>query len=168
MSFSDLPHQVRESTSDWRERLRAWRAEVREDPTLLWRTPLIRAGGWAILGLVSCVIVGRAVSVLSAEFREDSGRARTATLYVACTNPACLYSTTIVQPINFSQWPIKCEKCGGLTVRRAGLCEKCRHWFALLPENPPGCPYCAAQAARDKKPEKPKKKTNPDDEEDGW
>ncbi len=165
MSLADLPHRFRDSTSDWRSRLRTWRSDVQADPSLLWRTPAIRITLWILFGGLLYWSVASGVSTISGGFDGDAQRERTATLFVACTEPACLHAATVTRPISFREWPLTCQRCGKASVQRGKPCGDCRRWFAPADA---ACPHCAAAAKLRKPIEKPRRSTDPDDAEDDW
>ena len=169
-SLANLPHKLRQNIAEWPVKLRQWRSELREDPTLFWRTPLVRVGLWVSLGIVAIVVASWLTSALTprggGEFREPTPMA---TLYVACTNPDCRATNTVELPMDFGDWPLKCDKCGQESVYRAHLCPTCKHWFATAPGEPPECPFCAAKRAAAQPVEPaPTGPVNADDEEDPW
>ncbi|MGD8451691.1 MAG: hypothetical protein PVJ57_07715 [Phycisphaerae bacterium] len=169
--LADLPDRIRERTANWPEDFRRWRAEVREDPSLFWRTAAVRITLWIILGVVAIVAARWLTHALTppagpGDFEKATS---TATIYVGCTNPACQAAYQVKVPMDFDAWPMKCEHCGQESAYRAKLCPKCRQWYATAPGEPAECPHCAARRAANAPP--PPKETgpqNPDDEEDPW
>ncbi|MCG3127716.1 MAG: hypothetical protein CHACPFDD_02586 [Phycisphaerae bacterium] len=165
-------------TATWRERLtdhaqRAvadysrWRADLRDDPTLVWRTrPII----FAITGIV-LIGIAFGIQALANHWVAAASGSRvfekptpTATVYVACANPNCLDAAVLQLPMNFRAWPLPCATCGGASVHRAELCKSCRTWYAAS-QGP--CPHCTAKAAPPKT-LTPRKPSKPGDSEDGW
>ena len=148
-----------------------WCADLREDPGRLWRGPVPRLLGLVLLGLAAVLglhwlIGGLAGRTLALPSEQVAPRA---TLYVACTNAGCWAAYTTQQPMDFKAWPMKCEKCGALTVYRATLCPTCRQWYAVAPGQPPACPHCAAKTAvPDSKPASIDPQKSRDDAEDPW
>lgn len=170
--LADLPHRVREQLAKLPDRWQTWREGFRQDPTALWRTPVIRVS--ALVFLAGAAVAGFSwllvlLTPTAPGDRAPEKRTLQTTLHVACANPACRTSYTTSQAVNFKAWPLKCEKCGQLTVYRATCCPDCKRWFAVPPGRPTRCPFCP-----EKKPAKPvappttRKSTNPDDEEDHW
>ena len=171
LSFAVLPHRLRERLAEWPARWRAWRADLREDPAKLVRGPVPRLVGLVLLGLIVVLGLHWLISGLasSALALPEAKAVPLATLYVACTNPACRAEYTTRQPMDFKAWPLKCAKCGAPTVYRASLCPTCRHWYAVALGQPPACPHCAAKAAAAaSQPSSPDPKKSRDDAEDPW
>ena len=133
-----------------------WRADVRQDPGRLWRGPVPRLAGLVLLGVVAVLGIQWLISGLAAATGSPTAgiAAPRATLYVACTNPACRAHYTTQQPTDFKAWPLTCEKCGAKLVYRAVLCPTCHHWYAVVPGTSLACPFCAEKktAAESKSP----------------
>jgi hypothetical protein len=172
-SLAELPHRLREGAASLRANWREWRDTVRQEPARLWRSPLTKIGLLVVLALLAVLAIewfGSALIPGSLSWRLEDQATREATLFVACTNPACRASYTTHQPRDFKDWPLKCEKCGQETVYRATRCPDCRHWYAIAPGGAPACPFCAEKKAEQKpteeKPPPPPKRT--DDSEDPW
>ncbi len=146
--LADIPHQLREQMQNLPDRWRAWREGLREDPAALWRTPLVRLCGVILLAILAIVILAWLIETLVPGGGSQRVEKPTplATLYVACTNPACRAHYPTKQPMDFTDWPLTCEKCGQPTVYRATRCDVCRKWFAVPPGSPRTCPFCAEQA----------------------
>lgn len=167
--LSDLPHRLRERVADLQSDLRRWRADLREDPSLLWRTTAVRVLLWLTVGV--CALVGvwyLTTGLLPAGERGEPEQAtHLATLYVACTNPFCYTSYITRQPMDFDGWPLACRECGQRTVYRAKLCPTCHRWYATVPGAPNQCPFCAVPQTDE--PERPEPlPSDPDDAEDPW
>jgi hypothetical protein len=172
-SLGEWPHRFREGLAGLRAGWREWREGVRQEPARLWHSPLTKIGLLIVLGLLAILAVqwfGSALVPGGLSWRLEDQATREATLFVACTNPACRASYTTQQPRDFKDWPLKCEKCGQQTVYRATHCRECRHWYALTPGGPPGCPFCAQKRAEQKKLEAPPPPApeKSDDSEDPW
>lgn len=168
--LAELPHRGRVWLAAWPERWRAWRAELREDPTVLWRTPAIRLGGLALAGIALLAAAHVLTAALTPAAAPGALQAptRTATLYVACTNPACLTSFVTRQPMDFRDWPLECPQCGQSSVYRATVCRACGQWFATVPGSSKECPHCAARAAQATRPALKAPSASSDDDEDPW
>jgi len=168
MRISDLPHHLRERLAELPDRWRAAREGFREDPTRIWYSPLTRVAALVLLGIAAGVGAIKLAGALTpgGQLRAEKPTS-VATVYVACTNPGCRVGYTAHVPRNFKDWPLKCEKCGQLTVYRATLCPTCRRWFATTPGAEPVCPFCRERerAAAASQPER--RSASPDDE-DPW
>ena len=150
---------------------RQWREDLKEDPTLFWRTPVVRIALCVAAGLVLLIGLRSLIGFLAPDGSDPNFIEATpmATLYVACTQPQCLTHYTTQQQMDFSHWPLTCDKCGGESVYRATLCQRCRSWFATAPNMPEVCPLCAGRdAAKAPVVTDRKKSANPDDDEDDW
>ncbi len=171
-SLAELPHRLREGAAGLRAGWREWREGVRQEPGRLWHSPLTKIGLLIVLALVAVLALqwfGSALVPGGLSWRLEEEGTPWATLYVACTNPACRANYTTQQARDFKSWPLKCEKCGQETVYRATRCPDCRHWYAPAPGGAPFCPFCAEKKAEQKPieaPPAPIKKT--DDSEDPW
>ena len=165
--LADLPDRIREQSAEVKVSLHQWWSNVQEDPSLLWRTMIVRVLLWLVLGICAFLVVrGLSRSLLPAGPAASSEvPAPQATLYVACVNPVCLEACTTQQSMDFSAWPLTCRKCAQQTVYRAKPCRKCRQWYATAPGNPDRCPFCALPEPEE--PEEPADTgpVHPDDDE---
>ena len=170
-AIADLQDTLRRQWADLPVNLRRWRDDVKEDRSLLWRTPAVRISLWILAGIIVLVAVRTLIaavtpSTTSTIFVEPTPLA---TLYVACTDAQCRHSYVSRQPMDFDDWPLACETCQAEAVYRAKLCDKCRSWFATAPNQPDFCPTCAARAAAAAPvKDEPKDPSNPDDKDDDW
>lgn len=171
LSLADVPHRLRDFLGSLPQRWQTWREGLREDPALLWHGPVPRLAGIILFGLLLIVglrwLVAAATPASTVSVFEEA--TPWATLYVACTNPACWAAYSTRQPMDFKTWPLKCEKCGQMTVYRAQVCPTCRNWYATPPGGVNTCPRCAEKKAADQRqaePTAPTKKS--DDAEDPW
>jgi hypothetical protein len=169
-SVGELVNRVREQLADVPATVAGYREAVKEDPARLLRSPIVRIGGWIVLGLAVVLVVQWMVSGLTpAAGRGVEAPTPYATVYVACTNPACRAAFTARVERDFRDWPLSCEKCGQKSAYRAGRCATCRSWFATAPGQLPTCPECDRRKAADA----PKQATTQesgdrDDAEDPW
>jgi hypothetical protein len=168
-----LSQHARKRFGSWRVRFGEWRQELREHPSLFWRTPAVRITLWVIAAITLLAGIRWCQSAITRSGMDTSDEDETywSMLYVACTRPDCRAEFTTRQPMDFHQWPLKCGRCGADSVYRAQLCPTCRKWFATAPGHAPDCPFCAAQRAASQ-PAHPvpntSHPTNPDDAEDPW
>lgn len=168
--LADLPDRVREQSEEVKASFRQWWSDMQKDPSLLWRTAIVRVLFWVILGICAFLVVrGLSRSLLPAGGAANSEvPVPQATLYVACVNPDCLDSYTIQQPMDFSAWPLACRKCAQQTVYRAKPCRKCRRWYATAPGSPDRCPFCALPEPDELEESADTGPVDPDDAEDPW
>jgi hypothetical protein len=168
--LADLPDRVREQSEEVKATVRQWWSDVQTDPSLLWRTTIIRVLFWVILGICAFVVVrGLSRSLLpTAERASPEEAAPLATLYVACVNPSCLEAYTTQQPMDFSAWPLVCRKCAQQTVYRAKPCRKCGRWYATAPGTEDRCPHCALPEPEEPEEARDTRPAHPDDAEDPW
>lgn len=168
--LAELPHRCRQWLAACPQRWHAWRADLREDPTLLWRTPVIRLGGLVLAGVVLLAVIQGLVGAFTPAGTPGAFQkaTRTATLYVACTNPDCLASFVVRQPMDFKDWPLACPRCDRQTAYRATVCQTCGHWFAVAPGGIPACPHCARRNADLAPPARRAPPASSDDDEDPW
>jgi len=166
--LADLPHVMRQRMTTLPDDAREWRQRLSEDPMAILHSPLVRV----VLAVAALLLIVLGVSWLVGGLAPgNAGRFEeatpTATVHVACADPACgaTYSTQV--SLEFADWPLVCEKCGQPTVCRAKRCPTCGGWVA----NPPGqtvkCPHCTRKA-KPKPTEAPAKPKLGDDEEDPW
>jgi hypothetical protein len=121
---------------------------------------LLLLGAWAVTWFVAGLTPG------GTQFAE---RTPWATLYVACTNPACRATYSTQKALDFDEWPLTCERCGQATVYRASRCPKCKAWFATAPGEQPACPHCAARRLREEAIDtEVRPRPTGDDAEDPW
>ena len=169
-SLAELPQRLRARLAGLPGRWHRWREGFRQEPGKIWYSPLARTAVLVVLVIAAILTVNwLAQGLVSGEkaWRVGEGT-RWATLYVSCTNPACRAHYRTQQPMDFAAWPLKCEKCGQDAVYRATRCPECRHWYAVAPAGPPGCPFCAEKkAAQIPSESRPAAKTS-DDAEDPW
>jgi hypothetical protein len=170
-NLGELPHQIREQLQAAPERWRSFRDRVRDDPSAIFHSPVIRVVSLLVLGLILLFVAAWFVRGLTPP--GPAGMTVEATpwsvLYVACVSPKCLAATSAKCARDFDGWPMKCEKCGEMSVYRAQTCAKCGKWFATAPGQPTACPHCARAVT---KTEAAPAQTRPagmsDDDEDPW
>lgn len=166
---AELPHLLRLWLAAAGNSLRGWCAEVREEPALLLRSPAARIAGWILLGVIFFLVVQALIAFITpaAPGRTAEKATPWATLYVACANPECRAAYATQTAMDFRAWPLKCERCGQMSVYRAARCERCRAWIAAPPGQPPTCAACAKRAEPKPAAPKPRPPADPDDLEDG-
>jgi hypothetical protein len=169
-TLADIPHQIRAQLAQLPTQWRTWREGFRDDPWAFWRSPFTRIPLYIALGAAVLATLTWGTKLLVPNIPGQFQHATPwATLYVACTNPACQATYSTQQAKDFDQWPLVCEKCGQPTVYRAQRCPECRHWFAVAPGQPHACPFCAARKAA-QQPKEPLRRPSAtgDDVEDPW
>jgi hypothetical protein len=167
--LAELPHRIRDWWRSLPQHWNEWREGLREDPTLFWRTPLIKIS-FICIGTVLFFVAVDALIAGLAPPSTGSGTTEatpTATLYVICTNSDCRHRFSVTKPMDFDAWPITCTKCGQNTVYRATRCTVCGHWRAKDHGN---CPFCTGQATPTpaEKPDPDPRRPRTDDDEDPW
>ncbi len=169
-SLADLPHRLRERMANLPNDWKQWREGFRQDPAVLWHSPLVRICGLVVVGIVVLAGVHWFISGLVPADHGTGGEAvNLATLFVACTNSQCRADRVTRQPMDFKDWPLECERCGQATVYRATRCGTCGRWFAVPPGQPKLCPFRAErQAAKAARPDPRPPGTTSDDDEDPW
>ena len=170
-NLGNLPHQIREQINAAPERIRELKDRFRENPRDVLESPVVRAIGLIILGLLLIFAAGWFARGLTpggpAALTEEA--TPWSVLYVACTNPACLATATIKRERDFNEWPIKCDKCGRESVYRARACTSCGQWYAVAPGGSAGCPHCAKTVKPEpQKPTDTRPRQRSDDDEDPW
>ncbi|MBL8878334.1 MAG: hypothetical protein JNG88_04370 [Phycisphaerales bacterium] len=163
-----LPHRFRAWRDNFRADYQQWRVDVRSDWTLVYRNP-IGAIAFTVIGVVIGVIVIRALISLMPPAPVPGGvvEPQYAILHIVCINPACKAVYDSKRPLDFADWPAKCDTCQQKTAYRATLCSACKKWYAVTPNAAGGCPHCAARAIP-RKADEPKSTTpvDPDDLDD--
>ena len=126
-----------------------WWQQAKQDPSLFWSSPTVRAILWLVLGLIAMLIVYLFTHLFSSAPRTAAAPPAppTATLYVACTNSYCLKSYVIERPMDYKDWPAPCDYCAQRSVYRARLCQQCGQWYATAPAKPKDCPFCKLKEA---------------------
>ena len=128
---------IRLSIADW------W-VQCREEPALVWQTPLVRYITYFSIGLVALLAVRSAAHLLEPpNAKQMSPRARTANFDVICTNPECGRHFVIKRQFSFDAFPVKCPFCKKPTGHLALRCHSPSCRGTLQPshlEN--GVPVC--------------------------
>lgn len=169
--LTDLPNTLRERIAEVPDTVRHWRDEIAREPTAVFQSPPVRIALWIVAGVVVLLTARGLIGGLTLPGGGKGWEKATpwATLYVACTVPACRHTWSTQQPLDFKDWPLTCEKCRGPSGFRAALCSACRRWSATPPGAATGCPFCAEAAEKRAAPaSQPSQKKRGDDEEDPW
>jgi hypothetical protein len=119
----------------------------------------LRLALWVLLGVAVFFGLRYAIHAIAPTASNDKVEAATpwATLYVACSDPACHAARAVQKPMDFSAWPLVCEQCQKPTVYRATLCSRCGAWFARGASGAGDCWRCAERRAASQ-PRKPPRK----------
>jgi hypothetical protein len=156
--------------ADARQNYREWKAEVREDPSKIWDTAIIRIGLWLLFGLIAYVGIRW---VWIAWMPNSAGgtveaATRDATLYVVCS--ACGHKDVVARPRDFKAWPLPCPKCATPNLVRAKPCLRCRDLGAVASDPAGECRVCGdkRKAASQKAKPAESRPTDRDDLEDDW
>lgn len=131
-----------------RVRFNEWVEACREEPALVWQTPVVRYATYTLGGIVLAFTLLGVVDLFAPGGPEPVPRARTADFHVVCSDPACGYHFVISRKFRFDSFPVQCPKCKQLTGQQARRCnsELCGgRWVA--PQIVDGyfrCPHCHA------------------------
>jgi hypothetical protein len=120
--ISQWMHAFRMWLPSARQRSAEWYETVREEPALVWHTPAVRYGLYAIGALVLVLIVQWGIGFLSAGGPEVQPPAKTASFHVLCSTPNCRYHFVINRKFGFDSFPVECPKCHQETGQRAYQC----------------------------------------------
>lgn len=163
----EVPHLLREQLGEFQEASKNLAHEVKNDPQRFLDNPITRVSGLILAGIFGLVLISWGVKAITppppAGIEDDP----TAAIHVACTEPNCRAHWVAKLPMDFTEWPLKCRKCGAKSVYRAKRCPETKRWYAVAPGQPDVSPF--------KKPDKPvettdhqPKRKKGDDAEDGW
>ncbi len=167
-TLTDLPHHVRENIDQFGAGLRKWRADVKRDPSQLFRSAWLRSACWLAAGVAAYALIRLGVSSFLPPAAEHSDTTPLATIYVACAREECGHVAIAHPPIDFTAWPMVCEKCNQPSAKRAARCSSCRAWHADI-DAAPLCRICAGRATRAAASAPAASgPVDPDDREDGW
>jgi hypothetical protein len=119
-----------------RQRSAEWVASVREEPALIWQTPAIRYGVYAVGLVIVALILQWGIGFISAGGPGVQPPAKTASFHVLCSN--CQHSFVINRKFGFDSFPVECPKCHQHTGQRAYQCfsNTCKgRWTYAIPVN---------------------------------
>ncbi len=129
-----------------RQRGAEWVSVVREEPRVIWHTPAVRYGAYAVGGLVLVLTVRWAAGMLSPGGGTAQPPATTASFDVVCSNPACRHHYKIMRKFGYDDFPVECAKCKQMTGRRGVQCfaGKCNgRWvYAATVDGQTVCAVC--------------------------
>ena len=122
-----------------RQGLTHWWEAVREEPALLWETPAVRYGAYALGGAVAIWLISLGVTMITPPLPEGAKPAATsADFHVICSDATCHTHFVIHREFGFHAFPVTCPKCKRRTGRLAVPCtgDDCtQRW--VLPEPKP-------------------------------
>lgn len=130
-----------------REHFHDWLTAVREEPRLLWETPVIRFTTYGIGGLLIAWLVTFTVSLfVPPPPAGTKAQAVTADYHVVCSEPSCGHHFVIHRPFGFHAFPVQCPACkrdSGAGARRCPSPKCAGLWVApAMKENHATCPRC--------------------------
>ncbi|MEE9295882.1 MAG: hypothetical protein V3W34_13100 [Phycisphaerae bacterium] len=143
--WAEMWEAARERTSTASHQLRQWGVAVREEPVLIWQTPAVRYGLYALGGLVLFLVLKTAMGMLQLPTPEHfQPRAKTAHFQVLCSNPACGKYFVIERRFKFRKFPVTCPYCREPSGHRALRCtsKTCRGGMVIAVEED-GRLYCS-------------------------
>lgn len=132
-----------------RNRAAIWLAGAREDPALIWNTPVIRYGVYGLVAVVTLVSVQTGIGMFSAPAPADAGpTATSADFHVVCSDQACDAQFVVHRKFGFDRFPVECVKCKKATGLSSRRCHSstCRgRWVAPKKQGKTkACPHCAS------------------------
>ena len=102
----------------------AWWEAAKEEPRLIWETPVIRYGTYGVCGFV--LLWGTmwfATSIAPPPSANAKPAAVTADFHVVCSNPTCGHHFVVHRKMGFRKFPIVCSKCREKTGAKAHRCN---------------------------------------------
>ncbi|MCH7884603.1 MAG: hypothetical protein IIC01_05070 [Planctomycetes bacterium] len=132
--FSDWLLLARKQAPILYSRARDWVDAVREEPSLIWRTPAVR---YAVYGLAGVIVLSGAMRLMRAFVPPPPKGAQAAAtsgdFHVVCTDPECETHFVIHRPFGFDDFPVSCPTCRKHSGAQARRCDSltCRgRWVA--------------------------------------
>ncbi len=149
-TLAQLIEAFREWVPTVRVRFNEWFEACREEPILLWHTPVIRYATYVAGAGVAALILSFVINLFAPGGPEPVPRARTADFHVICTS--CRNEFVINEKFSFDDFPVRCPKCGQETGQHALKCNSPRcHGRWVVPRVDGEwyrCPVCNATLAR--------------------
>lgn len=138
---------AREQWPVLRQGVADWAAQCREEPALIWATPLVRYGTYIVLGLIGVGLVFQARNLIApASSAVIRPRATMADFHVLCSDRSCRHHFVIHRKFGFDDFPVVCAKCKKRTGEHARPCnsQQCRRRWVAPVRTDAGqvCPYC--------------------------
>ena len=141
---------IREEAINVRDLVGDWLEQVREEPALIWATPVIR---YATYGVAATVVVWVVSGVAGAITPPPPASARpaatTADFHVVCTVTHCEHHFVIHREFGFHRFPVQCPRCQretGVSARKCSSPTCMGRWVApVQDETGLKCPRCGAR-----------------------
>jgi hypothetical protein len=115
---------AKERRESLRYQFNEWVTACREEPVLIWETPLVRYGTYATAGVIAILCLRFATGLLvPAGAGAVAKRAETASFHVVCSNSACGKHFVIERAFSFDRFPVTCPFCQQETGQRALRCR---------------------------------------------
>ena len=134
-----------------RVRFNEWFYACREEPILIWHTPVIRYGTYVLAAAVGAWVISFVVSLASPGGPDPVPRANTADFHVICAD--CGHHFVINRKFSFDDFPVKCAKCGHEAGRQAMQCfsKTCKGAWVAVDERAGDlvCSKCGAVLGHD-------------------
>lgn len=147
--MAELVALLRKNAPIARDHAREWFGHVREDPQILWGTPVIRYTAYGLGALVLSWVLVFVIRVFTPPAPPGAkDPAVTADYHVVCSDPACEYNFVLTREFGFDRFPVTCDRCKKETGMPGRRCHssKCQgRWVApLTNEGRQVCPHCGA------------------------
>lgn len=142
--WRSLAIQFREQT---RVQFNDWVYACRDEPALIWQTPLVRFITYGVGGLVAILLLKFAMTLfLPGGDIEVAPRAKTAHFDVVCTDSNCGRHFKIERKFGFDDFPVRCYFCKHETGQLAARCnsDRCSGRLSPMKETDDGfvCRVC--------------------------
>lgn len=141
---------LREQVPVVREHIGAWASAVREEPILIWHTPVVRYGVYVVgVAVLLCGASLLAGSLVPRPPQSARPEATTADFHVVCMNPDCGFHFVINREFGFREFPVVCPRCKEKTGEKARRCnsDKCQGRWVVpsILNRESHCPICGTR-----------------------
>ncbi len=138
MPSRDKWAEWRELSKQYKEGVRIqfndWVYACRDDPALIWQTPMVRYITYGVGGIVAILLLRFAMGLfVPAGAGQIAPRAETAHFDVICTDSACGKYFKIERRFRFDDFPVKCLFCKQETGQLATRCTSQRCGGRMTP-----------------------------------
>jgi hypothetical protein len=139
---------VRQGAPRVREAFDAWLGQVREEPSLIWQTPVVRYVTYCTLGLLGVWMVTAGVELITPPPPASAKpEATSADFHVVCSDSSCGQHFVIHREFGFRKFPVECARCKkpkGSAARRCSSPDCQGRWVAPLKDDQgrASCPNC--------------------------